>query len=182
MKKIVRIVFPIILTTVLISCDIRQRFPVNYTYDDLASLQSALLNLEYTEYPEGYGYHVFFFDIDEAEVDSTYKFFGLNYGHEQQLSTQEHPLVHSQPWLSQQLIAPNYLVELEIIPRFVSFSEVDASSLAFTEKTDGYSSVYYQDVLLLRIKGNETAKYDFYTSYKDRISSVEVGANHDPEA
>lgn len=66
----------------LAGCDLRQQFPINYVYNTFAEFETALENLKFSESDQHYNRSYSFFNFDGTEYETSFYFYGVNYGSE----------------------------------------------------------------------------------------------------
>lgn len=165
------------VAALLSSCDLRQRFPINYVYLDFIQFKTGIENIEFNERKDN-GYSIYVFEISEAEYDAMFSFYGQNYGSLQQLSTPEHPLLESKPHIWQSVYYPNNDFELKIYPNYLEESDINVNDLSLIFRSDGYYQVFDDQTKIMGIEGPNTAVTSFFEQYGPSIALIRVGANH----
>jgi len=177
-RKTVKTLTGIFLVAALLSsCDLRQRFPINYVYTNFSQFKSGIENIEFNQ-QEDNGYFIYVFEIDRTEVDSKFSFYGENYGSLKKLSTPEHPLLKTKPHIWQSVYYPSNDTEIKIYPNYVSLSDIDLDEVTIVFVSDGYYRIYHDQIKLLGIEGPDPAVTSFFDQFKQSLSLIRVGANH----
>lgn len=165
------------VAALLSSCDLRQRFPINYVYPNFSQFKVGIENIKFNDRDDN-GYFIYAFEIDEAQVDSKFSFYGQNYGSLQQLSTPEHPLLETKPHIWQSVYYPSNDTEIKIYPNYVSFSDIDFGEVTIVFGSDGYYRIYHDQIKVMGIEGPDLAVTSFFDQYKQALSLIRVGVNH----
>lgn len=177
MKKAITIVLTLFLM-LLSGCDFRQRFPINYTYDDYISFSEAMTNITYSEYTSLYGFHCLFFDLDDTDIVNHFAFYGHNYGKERLDSTKSGPVIQDHPNLYQYITFEE--AELEFMANVIELTDFDASLITTATTADGFFRLYYQDENFLTVKGIESKIIDFLGEHLEDLVPIELGKNNRP--
>ncbi|MDD5294243.1 MAG: hypothetical protein PHW40_08075 [Candidatus Izemoplasmatales bacterium] len=168
----------IMMLILLVGCDFRQRFPINYEYDDFISFSQALENVTYTESDDLYGRTCFFFLLED-ELTTDFQFFGSNYGREREQSTSEFPLLGDWGLTLIQNVTDGETT-WEFHSEIVVIDDFDPTLIATTATADGFYRVTYQDVSIIAVKGTNPTTRAFVDDHLDNIVAIEVGKNNRP--
>ncbi|MDD3114095.1 MAG: hypothetical protein WCR28_05070 [Candidatus Izemoplasmatales bacterium] len=177
MKKII-MVFLFGLLVFLAGCDFRQRFPINYTYDDFASFSEAMTDVIFTESDSYYGYSCLFFDLDESEYAVQFVLHGDNYGKERNDSVESSPILRDHPSLYQNITYQE--AELSFHASMIEIDTVDKANITSQTTADGYFRLYYLGDNFLSIKGTESILNDFLDEHLEDIKAIEIGKANQP--
>ncbi|WP_156921294.1 hypothetical protein [Acholeplasma granularum] len=163
MKKLSILVVLLFMLILITGCDIRQQFPINYTYTDSVSFVDAMENITFDE-EDDHKKYVVYFDISDFNV----QIFASNYGGRRKLSTKDKPIVLDLDLIYQ------YVDDYQIYLNILDDSSIDLNHLNASVGRDNFVRVYSGDILLMSSNTKLEIFNHFLETNKDNLKIIEI--------